>query len=153
MFGTNFLSLLQFATSDPLFFWSPFLGILSALMAQLFLLRRIVRFLSSLAMLWPILARRAVRYSFIVCMVMGMLLAAVSGAKASSAVAGTGGLARLASGSGQSEESVTSSSFVPADEIDSRSSPQYGWVQPSQSTSYYARYFASNCGGRGGSSR
>ena len=61
------------------FFLSPFLGLFPALITQLFLLRRIVLFLSSLANLWPVLARKGVKYAFVGIMSAGIGVAFCSG--------------------------------------------------------------------------
>ena len=74
MFGTNFFNLTAFLTPTSLFFASTLLGLLPPLFTQIFLLRRILLFLSSLEVLWPILVRRPVQLLFTGVMCTGMLL-------------------------------------------------------------------------------
>jgi hypothetical protein len=80
MFAQSFLDLKAFATPKFTFFLSPFLGLIPALITQLFLLRRIALFLSSLASLWPRLARKEVKFGFVGIMSIGMGVAFCSGA-------------------------------------------------------------------------
>ncbi|WWC97400.1 hypothetical protein V866_004279 [Kwoniella sp. B9012] len=64
MFATNFTNIAGFLTSSPSFFVSPFLGLIQTTITQLFLLRRITLFISSLDLLWPKLAHPLVKYLF-----------------------------------------------------------------------------------------
>lgn len=98
------MNISKFLSPNPLFFVSPFLGILSAFITQLFLLRRIVRFLSSLDLLWPILSRPIFKYSFATCMILSILVVAIEGSIASSMIMNSGGLANLGLGLGDTAQ-------------------------------------------------
>ncbi len=95
------MNISKFLSPDPFFFVSPFLGILSAFVTQLFLLRRIVRFITSLELLWPFLSRKIVKYSFMAGMVLAIMVVAIEGSIASAMVMKSGGLASLGLGAGK----------------------------------------------------
>jgi hypothetical protein len=79
MFALDFMDIRRFATPDYMWFLSPFLGLIPALITQIFLLRRITLFLSSLSSLWPALDRPAVKLAFVVIMSGGIVVSFVSG--------------------------------------------------------------------------
>lgn len=64
MFATNFTNLLALLTPNVGYFLSPFLGIVPAALAQVFLLRRCLSFISSLSAFWPRLAHPLTRWTF-----------------------------------------------------------------------------------------
>lgn len=64
MFAINFANIQGLLVSKPTFFISPFLGLIPSTLTQLFLLRRITLFISSLDLLWPKLAHPITKYTF-----------------------------------------------------------------------------------------
>ncbi|WVQ94087.1 hypothetical protein IAU59_001165 [Kwoniella sp. CBS 9459] len=95
MFAVNFMNLPGFLTTTPLYFISPFLGLIPSTLTQLFLLRRIALFLSSLDLLWPKLAHPAIKYTFVVVMGCSVLLVFVSGTMSSVLIAKSGNMHTL----------------------------------------------------------
>ncbi|WVW81444.1 hypothetical protein I302_103438 [Kwoniella bestiolae CBS 10118] len=79
MFANNFTNISGFLTSTPSFFISPFLGLIQSTLTQLFLLRRITLFISSLDLLWPKLAHPLVKYFFAFSIGAAILASFVSG--------------------------------------------------------------------------
>nr|ODO02147.1 hypothetical protein L204_00874 [Cryptococcus depauperatus CBS 7855] len=82
MFGTHFTDLGHFLTISPLLFFSPFLGLLLSTITQLFLLRRSMLFVTSLAHLWPTLAHPVVKWGFVAVLVSGIALSFGTGTMA-----------------------------------------------------------------------
>ena len=72
MFAIHFLDLSALLHPGSTWFISPFLGLLPALITQLFLLRRSILFISSLSIFWPRLAHPLTRWIF--GLVMGGLI-------------------------------------------------------------------------------
>ncbi|OCF34936.1 hypothetical protein I316_03483 [Kwoniella heveanensis BCC8398] len=95
MFAVNFMNLGGFLTTTPLYFISPFLGLIPSTLTQLFLLRRITLFLSSLDLLWPRLAHPAIKSVFVVIMSCSVLLVFVSGTMSSVLIAKSGNMHAL----------------------------------------------------------
>ncbi|WVF66492.1 hypothetical protein IAT40_001232 [Kwoniella sp. CBS 6097] len=95
MFAVNFMNLPGFLTTTPLYFTSPFLGLIPSTLTQLFLLRRITLFLSSLDVLWPRLAHPGVKGVFVAVMGCVVLLVFVSGTMSSVLIAMSGNMHAL----------------------------------------------------------
>nr|XP_018266323.1 uncharacterized protein I303_00298 [Kwoniella dejecticola CBS 10117]OBR88481.1 hypothetical protein I303_00298 [Kwoniella dejecticola CBS 10117] len=95
MFATNFTNIKGFLTSSPLFFVSPFLGLIPSTLTQLFLLRRITLFISSLDLLWPKLAHPLVKYTFSAAMGFAIMSSFVTGTISSVLVWKSGNLVTL----------------------------------------------------------
>ncbi|KAK6904868.1 hypothetical protein I203_105687 [Kwoniella mangroviensis CBS 8507] len=95
MFATNFTNIAGFLTSSPLFFVSPFLGLIQTTITQLFLLRRITLFISSLDLLWPKLAHPLVKNFFALSVGIAILACFVCGTISSVLVWKSGSLISL----------------------------------------------------------
>jgi hypothetical protein len=95
MFAASFADVRMALTATPLFFVSPFLGILVAVMTQIFLLRRVVLFISSLDLLWPLLAHPATKYSFSFFISLTITISNAAGVIATYEVWQSGGLWNL----------------------------------------------------------
>jgi len=79
MFAEDFGNLNELLTSTPMFFISPFCGLFPQVLTQIFLLRRVVLFFSSLDLLWPWLAKRSVRYAFSIVISLAIIMSFISG--------------------------------------------------------------------------
>ena len=79
MFGDNFLNLFGFIQPTPIFFASTMLGLIPPVITQLFLLRRIVLFVSSLEVLWPVLAKPIAKYTFLAVLGLGIAMSFSAG--------------------------------------------------------------------------
>lgn len=79
MFAVDYLDIFSFATPNYIWFLSPFFGLFPAIITQIFLLRRITLFLSSLSSLWPALDKPAIKMTFVVIMSAGIVGSFLSG--------------------------------------------------------------------------
>ncbi|WWC85493.1 uncharacterized protein L201_000357 [Kwoniella dendrophila CBS 6074] len=95
MFATNFANIQGLLVATPTFFISPFLGLIPTTLTQLFLLRRITLFISSLDLLWPKLAHPITKYTFSCAIGFAILTSFVTGTISSVLVWKSGNLINL----------------------------------------------------------
>lgn len=79
MFAVDYLNIYAFATPNYIWFLSPFFGLFPALITQIFLLRRITLFLSSLSSLWPALDKPPIKMTFVIVMSAGIVISFIAG--------------------------------------------------------------------------